>query len=207
MLKVITATVTIKISAPNPMATNFNKLGSKARRPDAFLGALFIPKVKEKYPGKEVVWDMKVRFLYTNKPAIDLGADYVSVSDDASDDDIREHLEYGHAHNCKIIGDMITEKSGSNMLMRFEELGVDQISFHPNAHHDRYPVGDVLQLQIAKLVTTHTEISAYGGFTVDNMIPVLELKPDVIVIGAAIWEAEDPRKAAIEIRELMAKYK
>ncbi len=169
-------------------------------------GARLIPLTKEKYPDNEVLWDQKVQFLYSNIPAIDLGADYVSVDADANDDTFRSHLEYCHKKGCKVVGDMITASAGSVQMLRLEGLGVDQISFHPNAHHDRYPVGDVMQLQIAQIVVEHTEISAYGGFTLDNVRPVLELRPQVICVGAAIWKAEDPRKVTLAFRELMKEY-
>jgi len=169
-----------------------------------FTGADFIPIVKEKYPGKEIVWDMKVAFLYTNIPAIDLGADYVSVADNATDQDFIEHLEYCHARGCKVIGDMVTA-AGSRGFIRLEKLGVDQISFYPNAF-DKYPVGDVKQFEIGKLLVKNTEMAPYGGFTPENVIPVLELKPDVLIVGKAIWDAEDPRAVTLKFRELMEQY-
>jgi len=171
-----------------------------------YCGALMIPEVKAKYPGKAICWDQKVSSLYTNRPAIDLGADYVSVSNDASDKSFIEHMEYARPMNCKIVADMVTMDAGSATFIRLEKLGVDQITFYPNAHRDRYPVGDVYTLEIAKKLVEKTEISTYGGFTPANMIPVLELKPDVVVVGAYIWDAEDPRAAALEIRALMDKY-
>lgn len=169
-------------------------------------GAKLIPLTREKYPEKELLWDQKVCFLYTNIPAIDYGADYVSVDADADDQTFMDHLNYCHAKGCKVVGDMITETAGSAQMLRLEKLGVDQISFHPNAHHDRYPVGDVMQLQVARTVIDHTEISAYGGFTLENITPVLELKPEVVCIGAAIWNAADPRKETLAFLELMKKY-
>lgn len=169
-------------------------------------GARLIPMTREKYPENEILWDQKVQFLYTNIPAIDLGADYVSVDADASDEFFREHLEYGHKKGCKIVGDMITHTAGSAQMIRLEKLGVDQISFHPNAHEDRYPMGDILQMKVARTVVEHTEICAYGGFTVENVRPLLELKPEVVCVGAAIWAAEDPRAVAEAFRALMKEY-
>lgn len=169
-------------------------------------GARLIKETREKYPDNEILWDQKVQFLYTNIPAIDYGADYVSVDADAPDEYFIEHLEYAHQKGCKVVGDMITATAGSNQMIRLEALGVDQISFHPNAHHDRYPVGDVMQMQIARIVVDHTEICAYGGFTLDNVTPVLELKPEVVCVGSAIFNAEDPRAVTLAFKELMKKY-
>lgn len=169
-------------------------------------GARLIPMTRDKYPKAEILWDQKVQFLYTNIPAIDLGADYVSVDADAPDAFIKEHLEYAHKKNCKIVGDMITETAGSAQMIRLEKLGVDQISFHPNAHEDRYPMGDVMQMQVARIVVEHTEICAYGGFTAANVEPLLVLKPEVVCVGAAVWAAEDPRKATQEFLDVMKKF-
>lgn len=169
-------------------------------------GARLIPMTRAKYPENEILWDQKVQFLYSNIPAIDLGADYVSVDANAPDSYFQAHLEYGHKKGCKIVGDMITETAGSALMIRLEELGVDQISFHPNAHHDRYPMGEVKQMQCARTVVEHTEICAYGGFTLENIRPVLELKPEVVCVGAGIWAAEDPRAATLAFLDLMKQY-
>lgn len=169
-------------------------------------GARLIPLTREKYPENEILWDQKVQFLYTNIPAIDYGADYVSVDADAPDDSFKDHLEYCHKKGCKVVGDMITASAGSAQMFRLEKLGVDQISFHPNALHENYPMGDVMQMKIARVAVQHTEICAYGGFTAKNIRPVLELKPEVVCVGAAIWNAEDPRKATQEILDIMKEY-
>lgn len=169
-------------------------------------GARLIKETKERYPNHEILWDQKVQFLYTNIPAIDYGAHYVSVDADAPDDFIKDHIEYCHKKGCKVVGDMITLSAGSAQMIRLENLGVDQISFHPNAHHDRYPMGEVKQMEVAKIVVEHTEICAYGGFTVENCDPILALTPEIICVGAAIWAAEDPRAVTLAFREKMAKY-
>lgn len=172
-----------------------------------YLGAQLIPKVRAKYPRLEIVWDQNVRSLYANIPAINLGADYVSVDASATDEDFILHLEYAKKLNCKIVANMNVDTAGSAQMFRLEDLGVDQISFHPNAHERLYPAGDVLQLQIAKLILRQAEISVHGGFTLGNVYPVLEFKPDVVVVGAAIWSSADPRKITKDFHELLAKYR
>lgn len=171
-----------------------------------YLGAQLIPKVRAKYPKLEILWDQNVKYLYANIPAINLGADYVTVDAAASDEDFELHLEYAHKLGCKVVGNLNAETAGSAQMIRLEELDVDQISFHPNAHQDLFPTGDVLQLQIAKLVLNQAEISTYGGFTLGNVYPVLALKPDIVCVGAAIWNDDDPRRAAQSFRALIEKY-
>ncbi len=172
-----------------------------------YLGAQLISKVREKYPRLTILWDQNVRDLYNNIPAINLGADYVTVDASASDEDFILHLEYAHKLNCKVVANLNADTAGSAQMLRLEELGVDQISFHPNVHANLYPAGDTLQLQIAKLLLTQTELSTHGGFTPANIFPVLELKPDIVCVGAAIWNDPNPRRITQNFVELLQKYK
>ena len=50
------------------------------------------------------------------------------------------------------------------------------------------------------------EVSTYGGFTLENVRPVLECKPHILVVGAAIWKAEDPRAVTEAFLKLMKEY-
>jgi 3-keto-L-gulonate-6-phosphate decarboxylase len=168
-----------------------------------YLGAQMIPRVRARYPKLEILWDQNVKFLDANIPPIDLGADYVTVDADATDEEFMLHLEYAHKLNCKVVASMNDDTAGSAQMIRLEKLGVDEIAFHPNVYHNQYPVGDVLQLKIAKLVTNRTKLLAYGGFTLDNIFPVVELKPDVICVGGAIWHSADPRKVAQQFVEVL----
>lgn len=166
-------------------------------------GTRLIPMTKEKYPDKEVVWDQKAHLLYFNIPAIDMGADYVSMDVYASDKEYELTVEYAHAKGCKVIGDMETCDMGSASMIRLERLNVDQVSFFPNAHIENYPAGDTEQLEIAQKVLKRCEMCAYGGLTVDNIKPVLALKPDIVAVGAGLFKADNPKLAAKTIKEMM----
>lgn len=170
-------------------------------------GAKFVKVLKERYPKNPVVWDLKVNNLYTCVPAINYGADYVSLLQDSPVSEFVSGLKYAHERNCKVIGDMVFTKCDSEKMLMLEELGCDQISLYPNYVQDHAPIlHDVLALQVAKLVLKKAEISVYGGLNLKNMAPVCDLKPDIIVVGQAIWNVEKPREAAIAIKEFMSKY-
>ena len=170
-------------------------------------GAKFVKVLKERYPKKPVVWDMKINNFYTARPAIDFGADYVSFVQDSPVEEIIEGVKYAHEHNCKVIGDMVFTKCDAEKMLMLEELGCDQISLYPNYVQDHAPqLHDTVALQVAKLILKKAEISVYGGLNLSNMTPVCELKPDIIAVGQAIWNVKKPREAAIAIKEFMNKY-
>ena len=170
-------------------------------------GAKFIKVLKKKYPKNPIVWDMKVNNLYTCTPAIEYGAAYISLQVSSPVEEIVDGVKYAHEHNCKVIGDMVFTKCDSEGMLKLEELGCDQISLYPNYVQNHAPIlHDVLALQVAKMVLKKAEISVYGGLNLKNMAPVCELKPDIIVVGQAIWNVDKPREAAIAIKEFMSKY-
>lgn len=168
-----------------------------------YLGAQLIPKVRAKYPKLEILWDQNAKYLYANIPAINLGADYVTVDADATDEEFELHLEYAHKLHCKVVANMNEVTASSAQLIRLEELGVDEIALHPNVYHNQCPVGDVLQLKIAKLVTSRTQLLTYGGFTLENISPVVALKPDVVCVGGAIWHNKEPQKITQKFIEII----
>ena len=169
-------------------------------------GARIIPMVRERYPECEIMWDQKQSMLYTDVPAFEFGADYVSVDSRSSDEVFQRHFRMREKYGSKIVCDMMGEFEGAAKAMHAEKIGCDQVSFYPNIDHDAYPVGDVLKLKFIQAAVKNIEVSAYGGFTLENVRPVLECRPDVIVVGAAIWKAEDPRAVTLKFREMMKEY-
>lgn len=169
-------------------------------------GARLIPLVKEKYPECEIMWDQKQSMLYTDVPAFEFGADYVSVDSLSTMETFQAHFEMREKYGSKICCDMMGEFEGAAKAQWAEKIGCDQVSFHPNLDHNAYPVGDVKKLKYIVDAVDKIEVSTYGGFTLENVRPVLECRPDVLVVGAAIWKAEDPRAVTIKFRELMKEY-
>ena len=169
-------------------------------------GARLIPMCKERYPECEVMWDQKQVMLYTDVPAFELGADYVSIDARSTDAVIQQHFAMREKYGSKVVYDMIGDFEGPAHALHAEKIGCDQVSFHPNLDPEAYPVGDVKKLKYIMDAVDHIEVSTYGGFTVENVRPVLECRPDVIVVGAAIFTAEDPRAVTLKFRELMKEY-
>lgn len=170
-------------------------------------GSRLIGETREKYPDLCILWDAKATHYYPCMGVIDAKPAYLSMSSDADDFNYKMTIELAHAKGVKVIGDLLPGYDSPNQIHRLVDLGVDQISFHPNADPKKYPMGDVLLLDYVQAIAPKDmELAAYGGFTLENVHPVLERKPEIIVVGAAIWKAEDPRAEAIRWNELLRKY-
>lgn len=172
-------------------------------------GARLISLTHEKYPDAVIVYDSKSDLAFRTVRTVPFGPDYYSVSASANDKNLDEIVDCCHKAGVKVIGDAVTIRgcNGPEDMLRLLRRPIDQISLHPDADSRKYPVGDTFMLQIAKaLAPADMEISVYGGFTKENVAPVLELKPDIVVVGKDIWNADDPKASIIAWKELLAEY-
>lgn len=170
-------------------------------------GSRLIDETREKYPDLCILWDMKANHFYPCVGVLESKPAYISMASDADDENLKATIELAHSKGVKVIGDLLPGYNSPNQIHRLIDLGVDQITGHPNADPKKFPMGDVLLLDIIKAMTPkHIEIASYGGFTLDNVHPVLERKPDIVVVGSAIYASKDPRAEAIKWKELLKEY-
>jgi 3-keto-L-gulonate-6-phosphate decarboxylase len=167
-------------------------------------GVNFIKTIKTKYPGIPIIWDQKSCSPYNCKPPIEAGTDYISIAR-CGEDVAQTVYKMAHAKGAKVIGDIVHEGWDGEKVFIFARTGCEQISFYPFISPED---NDTLPLKLVNLFKEKYgfETSVYGSLTVDNMKPVLELKPDIVVIGKAIFEAANPREATLKIKDLLAKY-
>ena len=163
-----------------------------------------IKMVREKFPGLTLVWDQKCCSTFSNNQAIDHQPDFISIAR-MDDDTAKKTVDYAHSKGVKVVGDVQMLAMNGFEIMKYLKAGCDEISlFAVLSHDDRYP----LPTKIAQIFREKYgfKFSVWGKLTRDNMIPVLECKPDILVIGTAIYDAPNPREETLKIKELMAKY-
>lgn len=170
-------------------------------------GSVLIEQTREKYPDSVIVWDTKEAHFITNSTIIPLKPDYLSVASFADIENIEATVKMAHEYGVKVIGDFLPGHNGPDDVIRMCSLGVDQVSAHPNADSRKYPMGDTFVYDYVKaLAPEGMEISTYGGFTPENVLPLLERKPDIVVVGQSIWKDNDPRESTKRWKKLLAEY-
>jgi len=168
------------------------------------LGAIFIKEVKEKYPDIPLVWDQKSATMFDCMPPVEYGADYVSIAF-CNGAVARAAVDLAHPKGIKVVGDLVHSACDGQAVLKFVEAGCDEISLFPFMSYEDH---DVMPLKVVNVMKERYgfQVSVYGKLTVDNMRPVLEQKPDIIVIGGAIVKAKNPREEALKIKALMNEY-
>jgi 3-hexulose-6-phosphate synthase len=166
-------------------------------------GVSIIREIKELYPNKTIVSDMKTCDAGKHEAvqAFEAGADITTVMAFSANKTISDMLEIAEQYHKRIMVDLlgITE---SQRFRELEELGVNLVSLHFGK--DMQKEGE-MKTEAFKLTKDifQFEVSVAGGITLSKLSKVVEHKPDVIIIGSAITNSENPGEAARKIKEVI----
>ena len=155
-----------------------------------------VERMKKEFPDKEVLADCKIMdggYLETEN-AIKAAADLLTVKGA-----FKATQDYGK----KLVVDMITIEDIPAKVAELEEVGVDVLAVHTGADAQavgREPIGD---LKVMKESSKKAEIAVAGGISSKTIAKYVELKPDIVIVGSAIGNAEDPVAEAKAIKEAM----
>ena len=142
-----------------------------------------VERMKKEFPDKEVLADCKI-----------MDGGYLET-----ENAFKATQDYGK----KLVVDMITIEDIPAKVAELEEVGVDVLAVHTGADAQavgREPIGD---LKVMKESSKKAEIAVAGGISSKTIAKYVELKPDIVIVGSAIGNAEDPVAEAKAIKEAM----
>lgn len=163
--------------------------------------------MKEKFPDKEVLADMKIMDAgyYEAEVAFRAGADYVTVLGVTDNLTIRGCMEAAEKYRREIVADMICVKDMEARILRLEELGVHGLAVHTGTDQQaegRTPLDD---LEIMSSCRKKAGISVAGGIHAKTVELYAQYQPEVLIVGSGICHAEKPAEAAKMIYEQIHK--
>lgn len=166
-------------------------------------GMAIVREIKEAYPEKIVVADMKTCDAGKHEAiqAFEAGADITTVMAFSADKTILDTLEVAKAFKKRIMIDLlgVTDRNRINELL---QLGVELVSLHFGK--DMQAEGEMGAEQYA--LTTgfvNLEVAVAGGINLDSLPGVLAINPDTIIVGSAISKAENPAYTAATMKGLL----
>lgn len=128
--------------------------------------------------------------------AIDAGADIVTVLAVADDKTIQDCIETAHKSNKEVLVDLINVKNIAQRAQQIDAMGADYISVHTASDVQsevRNPLND---LKMIINVVKNAKISCAGGINFTTIEAIKSLNPDVVIIGSAICNHDDPKTEA-----------
>ena len=139
--------------------------------------------------------------LYEASPFYEAGADICTVLGAADAGTIKGVVEAAKAKNAQAQVDFINVKNKLETVAIAYELGAHIIGVHTGLDQQakgQTPFEDLKKVQQMKV---GLKISVAGGINKDTVRQAIDAGADIVVVGAAIYGAADPVRAAAEIRE------
>ncbi|NLM53744.1 MAG: 3-hexulose-6-phosphate synthase [Firmicutes bacterium] len=130
--------------------------------------------------------------------AFGAGADIVTVLGAAADETVAETMRAAESAGGKIMVDLINVPDPGARIRRLAGLGAHCFLLHlPSDLAVRGGQFDGPE-HGAELV--QYEVAVAGGLNADNLGIILPLKPQIVIVGSAIYKAHDPRAEALKIK-------
>ncbi len=159
--------------------------------------------VRERYPGHQLVADLKIMDAGAEEASIafEAGADEVSVLAVAADATIRQVIAAARVAGRAVLGDLIEAPLPLGRARRLQEAGIDVLAVHVGVDEQagRAPFEAFAALREALPGAT---LAVAGGIG-PNDAARLAGSADIVIVGAGIAGASDPRAAASAVRKAL----
>jgi 3-hexulose-6-phosphate synthase len=158
-------------------------------------------------PGLRILADLKTMDagLYEASPFYESGADIVTVLGAADVGTINGVIEAAISYNSKAQVDLISVPNKMERAVQVADLGAHIIGVHTGLDAQARGQTPFEDLKAIVGLSLTVQISVAGGINKDTVRQVIDAGADIVVVGAAIYGAADPVRAAAEIREAVAR--
>lgn len=151
---------------------------------------------KQTFPEKTILVDSKIvdRGAQSSVLFFEQDADWITVMAGTSKNVIHAACTKAHAAGKKVMLDLLDSNSPGQTALEAKSFGVNALLFH-QPYDDEH---SLLFLDNWAIIKGNSRVPIFvsAKITKDNIDKILEIKPDGIVIGKAITEAEDPQQEA-----------
>ncbi|WP_226672110.1 3-hexulose-6-phosphate synthase [Rossellomorea aquimaris] len=168
-------------------------------------GMTIIREIREKYPDKMIVADMKTcdAGKHETIQAFDAGADITTVMAFSADKTITDTLEVAASRGKRVMIDLLGV-SENKRVQELQELGVSLVSLHIGKDMQETGEGTDNLFDLIHGISG-LETAVAGGITLETLPSIVEKRPDTVIIGSAITKATDPAEAARAMKGLIRK--
>jgi len=164
-----------------------------------------VQQFREKFPDKAILADTKI--VDRGKEITDLFADahtdWITVMAGTSAHVIHATTTAAHNANMKVMLDLIDSSSIGQSALEAKNMGIDALLFHqPYSEQD-----SLVFLDKWDMVKGNTSLPIFISAKInhDNIDKIVALKPDTIIVGVSITEAQDSAAEAQYFAELVKK--
>jgi len=168
-------------------------------------GTAAIKQFKEAFPDKVILADTKI--VDRGKEVVELfaqaGADWITVMAGTSPHVIHATTTAAHNANIKVMLDLIDSDSVGQSALEAKNLGADALLFHQPYSETE----SLVFLDKWDMIKGNSSLPIFVSAKInrDNVDKIAALKPDGIIIGLSITDAQDSAQEAQYFAELVGK--
>ena len=167
-------------------------------------GIAVVTAMKNAHPDKLVFADLKTMDAGELEAdiAFKAGADLVTVLGAAGNATVLGAIKAGKAHGKGVVVDTIGVADRVTRAQEVSKFGVEFVELHAGLD-EQWTEGYSIQVLLDEAARVGVPVSVAGGVNIDNIAAVVKAGAVVVVVGAAIYGAEDPAAAAKALREAL----
>jgi 3-hexulose-6-phosphate synthase/6-phospho-3-hexuloisomerase len=171
-------------------------------------GMEIIRKLKETYPEKILVADMKTMDTgaFETEMAAKAGADVVCILAVADDSTIIEALKSSRKYGTKLMIDLIGVKDKEKRAKELEKMGVDYLCMHVGID-EQMKGKNPIELLESVVKKTDIPMAVAGGINSETAHKVVKAGASVVIVGGAITKAKDVKLATKQIKKAIIEKK
>jgi len=168
-------------------------------------GTAAVKQFKEAFPDKVILADTKI--VDRGKEVVELfasaGADWITVMAGTSPHVIHATTTAAHNANIKVMLDLIDSDSVGQSALEAKNLGADALLFHQPYSETE----SLVFLDKWDMIKGNSSLPIFVSAKInrENVDKIAALKPDGIIIGLSITDAEDSAQEAHYFAELVGK--
>ena len=168
-------------------------------------GTAAIKRFRETFPEKTILADIKIvdRGKEVTELFAQAGADWITVMAGTSPNVIHATTTAAHNANIKVMLDLIDSSSIGQSALEAKNLGVDALLFHqPYSEQE-----SLMFLDKWDMIKGNTNLPIFVSAKInrDNVDKIVALRPDTIIVGVSITDAQDSASEAQYFAELVKK--
>ncbi|KYK20477.1 bifunctional hexulose-6-phosphate synthase/ribonuclease regulator [Thermoplasmatales archaeon SM1-50] len=167
-----------------------------------------IRNLREQFPGKTIVADMKTMDTgaLETEMAANAGADLICLLAASDDSTIADAVKSARKYGVKIMVDLIGIPDTIKRAQKMEKLGADYLCIHIGI--DEQMQGKKPRQVLSSLVKhTSLPIAVAGGLNSETVADMIQIGARIIIVGGAITKAKNVTKATEIIKKAMIQRK
>lgn len=166
-------------------------------------GMQIVCEVKNRYPDKEILADMKTcdAGKYETLQAIHAGADITTVMAFAANNTISDCLRVAEKNERIVMIDLLEVRS-KERIAELKDLGVKLVCLHIGKDSQK---DQALSSELFSLVKGFNfQVAVAGGINLETLPLIVAEKPDIVIVGSAITKHPNPKDVAREIKKMIS---